>query len=303
MAFLKKNCRALLCILIGILNFILFAFSYISISSEMFDKPIKGNGYDSMSFWGDYGFFGVMISLFQIFVIICAIALITVGVISLLRDAFGISIPEIPGMKYSTLSKIVLWGYCGLNALIFIFIIFGCFTKFGFPARAGMSSGDYPASFGPGFGLFVVLVFNVAYFLCDFMFIPKFVSSESGPTMEYKCVKCGKKVSASTKFCPDCGGEIAGSVKKEFEFVCSKCGKKVSASTKFCPECGGAVEAREKHFVKYVCEKCGRTASKTDKFCPECGGAVKEVEYTTPEAPAPETPAPETPAPETPTNE
>lgn len=270
MAFLKKNCRSLLYILVGILNFILFAFSYFSITVDGWGgrQTSRASGYDFLGIWGKAGFLGVMVSLVQLIVLIAAIALIAVGVIALVRDAFGASIPEIPGISYEKLGKYVLWGYCGLNALQFVLSMILAFVNKG----------------GPGFGLFIVLLFNVAYFLCDFMFIAKFESSESGPVMEYKCTKCGKKVSANTKFCPDCGGEVAGSVKKEFEFVCSKCGKKVSSSVKFCPDCGGEIESREKQYVKYVCEKCGKEANKSEKFCSECGGEIKTVTYSASES-------------------
>lgn len=273
MAFLKKNSRSLLCIIAGVLTFILLAFSYYSYT--IYENPYTGekitgkaSGYDSLGIWGNGGFLGVMVSLFSLLALIGGIALIAVGVISLLRDALGVNTPEIPGMKYSTLSRLVLWCYCGLNALVFVLSFIYALVR----------------RVGPGFGLFLMLLFNVAYFLCDFMFIPKYLGSNSGPVMEYKCTKCGKKVSANTKFCPDCGGEVAGSVKKEFEFVCSKCGKKVSSSVKFCPDCGGEIESREKQYVKYVCEKCGKEAKKSEKFCSECGGEIKTVTYSASES-------------------
>ena len=45
-----------------------------------------------------------------------------------------------------------------------------------------------------------------------------------------KCPGCGANISASSKFCPECG--------KAIKTVCPKCGTKFKAGTKFCPECG-----------------------------------------------------------------
>ncbi len=49
------------------------------------------------------------------------------------------------------------------------------------------------------------------------------------------CPKCGAKVPATSKFCPECGtqlGQVAGMMN------CPKCGKSIPANSKFCPECG-----------------------------------------------------------------
>ena len=247
----------MLYILAGILNWILFAFSYYSISYTGWTGErvtSKVSGYNFLRIWGGAGFLGVII---------------------LVRVAFGANIPEIPNLKYETLGKFILWGYCGLNALQFVMSTIFAIANSG----------------GPGFGLFLLLLFNAAYFLADFMLLDKLLPSSGNPSVEYKCSKCGKKVSSTTKYCPVCGGEVTSEVKKEFEYVCKKCGKKVNASTKFCPECGGEIEAREKQVVKYVCEKCGKEAKQSQKFCPECGGAIKSVNVTAEQPEAAEAPS------------
>jgi len=48
--------------------------------------------------------------------------------------------------------------------------------------------------------------------------------------------KCGAKMSANTKFCPDCGTPNAASQPKAH--FCSACGAKMEAGVKFCAECG-----------------------------------------------------------------
>jgi membrane protease subunit (stomatin/prohibitin family) len=50
------------------------------------------------------------------------------------------------------------------------------------------------------------------------------------------CPKCGARVPATSKFCPECGTTLtppaAGAIN------CPKCGKSIPAGSKFCPECG-----------------------------------------------------------------
>ena len=52
------------------------------------------------------------------------------------------------------------------------------------------------------------------------------------------CPKCGAKVPATSKFCPECGtqlGQVTGTM------TCPKCGKSIPAGSKFCPECGNKI--------------------------------------------------------------
>ncbi|HEX9262616.1 MAG TPA: SPFH domain-containing protein [Candidatus Bathyarchaeia archaeon] len=52
------------------------------------------------------------------------------------------------------------------------------------------------------------------------------------------CPKCGSKVPATSKFCPECGtqlAQIAGAMN------CPNCGKSIPAGSKFCPECGNKI--------------------------------------------------------------
>ena len=70
------------------------------------------------------------------------------------------------------------------------------------------------------------------------------------------CPKCGAKMPAKAKFCPECGTPNGTS--------CPKCGAVVRAkNAKFCPECGASLSA--------VCPKCGKPVKAGAKFCPECG--------------------------------
>jgi membrane protease subunit (stomatin/prohibitin family) len=55
------------------------------------------------------------------------------------------------------------------------------------------------------------------------------------------CPKCGAKVPATSKFCPECGTQLtpptAGAIN------CPKCGKSIPANSKFCPECGAQLSS------------------------------------------------------------
>ncbi|MBT0160453.1 SPFH domain-containing protein [Candidatus Bathyarchaeota archaeon A05DMB-2] len=55
------------------------------------------------------------------------------------------------------------------------------------------------------------------------------------------CPKCGAKVPATSKFCPECGTALtpppAGAIN------CPKCGKSIPAGAKFCPECGAQLSS------------------------------------------------------------
>ncbi len=51
--------------------------------------------------------------------------------------------------------------------------------------------------------------------------------------------------------------------------ICPKCGSRVPATSKFCPECGAALTAPSTGTIN--CPKCGHPVVATAKFCPECG--------------------------------
>lgn len=58
----------------------------------------------------------------------------------------------------------------------------------------------------------------------------------SSSTATVTCPVCGKGVSATAKFCSECGAKM--DVKK----FCTNCGKEVKAGAKFCSECGTKIE-------------------------------------------------------------
>jgi len=50
------------------------------------------------------------------------------------------------------------------------------------------------------------------------------------------CPKCGEKVPATSKFCPNCGTNLTPP--SQNTMTCPNCGKSIPANSKFCPECG-----------------------------------------------------------------
>ncbi|HSQ48316.1 MAG TPA: SPFH domain-containing protein [Candidatus Deferrimicrobiaceae bacterium] len=50
------------------------------------------------------------------------------------------------------------------------------------------------------------------------------------------CPKCGEKVPATSKFCPNCGTNLTPPSHEAKP--CPNCGKSIPANSKFCPECG-----------------------------------------------------------------
>ncbi len=78
------------------------------------------------------------------------------------------------------------------------------------------------------------------------------------------CPSCGTKAAAGTKFCPECGAQMA----QPSADACPKCGAAANGA-KFCPECGTRIERA----ASTICPQCG-TDGKGAKFCPECGTKI-----------------------------
>jgi membrane protease subunit (stomatin/prohibitin family) len=54
--------------------------------------------------------------------------------------------------------------------------------------------------------------------------------------------------------------------------ICPKCGARIPATSKFCPECGTAITPPSEQTM--TCPKCGKTIPASSKFCPECGQKI-----------------------------
>ncbi len=55
--------------------------------------------------------------------------------------------------------------------------------------------------------------------------------------------------------------------------ICPKCNARIPATSKFCPECGTEIAAPPTGTTE--CPKCGHPVLKTAKFCPECGKKLR----------------------------
>ncbi len=93
------------------------------------------------------------------------------------------------------------------------------------------------------------------------------INPKAEPTVDNQqtivCPDCGTVLSATAKFCHNCGRKI--SIINNDKIICPHCGKP-TAKGKFCSECGQPLEL--------VCPKCGAKLSPGTKFCPECGEKV-----------------------------
>jgi membrane protease subunit (stomatin/prohibitin family) len=54
------------------------------------------------------------------------------------------------------------------------------------------------------------------------------------------CPKCGSRVPATSKFCPECGTTL--SPPSAGTMSCPNCGKTIPAGSKFCPDCGHKIQ-------------------------------------------------------------
>jgi len=55
--------------------------------------------------------------------------------------------------------------------------------------------------------------------------------------------------------------------------ICPKCGSRVPATSKFCPECGTTLSPPSAGTMS--CPNCGKTIPAGSKFCPDCGHKMK----------------------------
>jgi len=76
------------------------------------------------------------------------------------------------------------------------------------------------------------------------------------------CQSCGAQNPLGTKFCGNCGANLAPAAKVK----CPKCGSEVPATMKFCGNCGSPLKAEE-----VECPKCKAKNPAGTKFCGNCG--------------------------------
>jgi membrane protease subunit (stomatin/prohibitin family) len=77
-----------------------------------------------------------------------------------------------------------------------------------------------------------------------------------------RCSKCGASISQSSRFCPLCGDSLQQNLRP-----CPACSTLNSSTSKFCSNCGAEMAAAQ-------CAKCGASLPAGSKFCNDCGEKV-----------------------------
>jgi hypothetical protein len=128
MKFIKKYLPWIIYAGLGTISFILFTVPYLALwyrygYNEFSSISVGISGYKILGLW-DGGFSGVMISLFQLLILIVFLALIGVGVMGLL-NRFGVTkLKEKYGkITFDQIGGLLLIIYTALNVLLFIFLI------------------------------------------------------------------------------------------------------------------------------------------------------------------------------------
>lgn len=85
------------------------------------------------------------------------------------------------------------------------------------------------------------------------------VPQQGGGAQTVQCAKCKNSVSASAKFCGDCGNPMVTATAH-----CPQCNADVPMGAKFCGNCG-------RKMANAICKKCSAAVPPTAKFCGKCG--------------------------------
>ncbi len=325
---IKRAYNPLICLIAGFLCliFLFFSYSCYSVRTRKESETENFSGFKCMSL-GDESpyegvkfineligegeaaaFFLVLVAIALVFALIAAIALIALGVIGLLRESGGISIPGFSASLANKLGNIGVLANLGIHGFAAVSMILASIIS-----TVSEGSGKNKTSMGmiPHVGMYFLIVIAAAAFVLLLLAQKKFgnYAATAAPVITYKCLECGAK---STKggSCPICGGNVeAINIPKpegpKYVYTCTSCGAKAKAGDTFCSICGGTVVSTEiaapakpanqatpaaasAPKISYKCNVCGAKAKTADKPCPICGGAVETI-GAPPAAPAPET--------------
>ena len=214
------NLGYVLCAALGLLQYILFAFPYVASFTKYDYGDFGGHGSASSAISGyglmsirNAGFGGVMCIIFQILVLILGILMLAYGVCGILK-AFGMfeQFPDSLGkIQTKKIGEFALYGYAGLNVLLFIFMIVLCASN----TEKIVDGGMYMAA-GIRFsvGIFFTLVFSAGA-IAALKLVPKKFPASDGPEVRYVCSRCGKEMRKGYHYCYDCGGEVVEQIVPE----------------------------------------------------------------------------------------
>jgi membrane protease subunit (stomatin/prohibitin family) len=98
----------------------------------------------------------------------------------------------------------------------------------------------------------------------------KVASNEATGTMTNLGVGLGMMAGVSSTIAQTTTQSLQATQQKASSIFCSQCGKGLSASAKFCDDCGTPTPKKTQH----QCPKCSQVLEPSVKFCPQCGTKV-----------------------------
>lgn len=128
---MKKLLSHILATCMGAITFVLFAIPQLTTfikangKYQLKEYQEKINGYELMKLW-DTEFAGVMTSLFQVLVLVCAIALLVYGVMGILKETGVLKSEAICKFVCSKISALGILAYAVLNVLVIFFVLIYC---------------------------------------------------------------------------------------------------------------------------------------------------------------------------------
>lgn len=215
---LKHNIEYVFCAGLGLLNFILFAFPYVSLYAD-FDLGSFGgsqsvsegvSGYSVMVELWDFGFVGTISAMVQIIIFIVGIALLAGGITGLLNEFRYLPVfpKEIGEHDNKQISEWALRFMAALHVLQLILLTIFSISN----SEDAMGFGS--AGFRLSAGIFISLIIYAGAVVGLYFLKNKLPAATDGPSVSYVCSGCGKKAKATDKFCNACGGAI---VQKEID--------------------------------------------------------------------------------------
>ena len=157
MNFIKKNWTYFICVVMGVLNFILFAIPYVAEFAKIYGITTFAegvSGYRVMDMW-NLGFGGVMSSMMQIFIFLCGVALLVFGIMGLLKAKGSCkAFPDTMG-KYKS-KKLAQYGLIAMTVLNVLLLIFLIIVTAEYTAK---SSYYYKAGIKLSAGIFLSIIF------------------------------------------------------------------------------------------------------------------------------------------------
>ncbi len=275
----KRNTRWLVCAFLGIFHFVILAMNTIAAFAKSGGKS-ESQGFSGYETLGETlldseldG--GVFLFICQLFILIAAIAMLIAAAVIIIKEFFGVSIPDSFGpVKLKSIGNITYFAYAALHILLLIAVIVVCIANGETEKFLGQT---YKTGVRPAFGFFFSLILSIGSFVGLYFLekkVPGFTGEgTSSAKIAYVCESCGTSAKKGAAFCTKCGGKVVTRVTPAATAThyCSKCGATASAGAGFCAKCGGAVV--ENDIPK--CPNCGAIVKEGAAFCGVCGNKLQ----------------------------